>query len=98
MGRELFHKADFPNKRARGVSPPRESTSTSIEGQSTPRYFLPRVIISQLRRLISVMELEIAKDEQTILKCRDAIGQRREKISGYQERINDVKKQMDYYK
>ena len=41
------------------------------------------------------MELEIAKDEQTILKCRDAIGQRREKISGYQERINDVK---NYYK
>ena len=53
--------------------------------------------IAQLRRLITVMEVEIISDEQMVLECKEAIDKRREKILEYQETINNVKKQLDNY-
>lgn len=98
MGHEYFVSSEPRNRRPRSVSPPKEPTSNSPTDQRTVRYFLLGIYISQLKRLISVMEAEIVKDERTILECREAIVQRREKISGYKEKINDIKQQMDYYK
>ena len=41
------------------------------------------------------MEKEIVSYEQQILECKEAIDQRRRTVVKYQERINDVKKQID---
>ena len=41
------------------------------------------------------MEKEIVSNEQQILECKEAIDQRRRKVLEYEERITDVKKQID---
>ena len=90
MGREFFSPSKSSSKCPRSVSPPKKPSS-----EPKRRYFLPIIYIDQLRRTIKVMEKEIASNEQQILECKEAIDQRRRKVLEYQERINDVKKQID---
>ena len=59
------------------------------------RFFLPVIYIDELSRMIKVMEKEIVSNERQILECKEAIDQRRRKVLEYQERIIDVKKQID---
>ncbi|PWA91858.1 hypothetical protein CTI12_AA087020 [Artemisia annua] len=48
-----------------------------------------------LSRSIKLMEKEIVCNEKQILECKEAIDQQKRKVLEYQERINDVNKQID---
>ena len=89
MGREFFTTSKSSNKRQRSDSPPIKPSS-----EPKKRYFLPIIYIDQLRRSIKLMEKEIVSHELQILEWKEAIDQRRRKVLVYQERINDVKKQI----